>query len=206
MADGSTATRTETRPARPRLTLARKLARAFVGLVTLVLAVNGGVSMWLSYGEARRAALGVQQEKALAAAERVAQFVAEIENQLGWTTRTEWSRVAADQRRHDFIRLLRQVPERPHRIHHHPAARQFRSADMNLLILVVDDEPDVEALFRQQFRREIRDRRFAMDFAASAFQALDRVAAADGVFGKPIDFPALKAEIDQCLLSHGLPS
>jgi hypothetical protein len=27
---------------------------------------------------------------------------------------------------------------------------------MNLLILVVDDEPDVEALFRQQFRREMR--------------------------------------------------
>jgi CheY-like chemotaxis protein len=27
---------------------------------------------------------------------------------------------------------------------------------VNLLILVVDDEPDVEALFRQQFRRELR--------------------------------------------------
>ena len=31
---------------------------------------------------------------------------------------------------------------------------------MSLLILVVDDEPDVEALFRQQFRRDIRDGRF----------------------------------------------
>ena len=28
---------------------------------------------------------------------------------------------------------------------------------MNLLILVVDDEPDVEALFRQQFRRDLRN-------------------------------------------------
>ena len=27
---------------------------------------------------------------------------------------------------------------------------------MNLLILVVDDEPDVEVLFRQQFRRDLR--------------------------------------------------
>jgi hypothetical protein len=27
---------------------------------------------------------------------------------------------------------------------------------MNLLILVVDDEPDVEMLFRQQFRRDLR--------------------------------------------------
>ena len=39
---------------------------------------------------------------------------------------------------------------------------------MNLLILVVDDEPDVEVLFRQQFRRDLRDGRFTMDFAQSA--------------------------------------
>ena len=33
------------------------------------------------------------------------------------------------------------------------------------LLIVVDDEPNVEALFRQQFRRDIRDGRFTMDFA-----------------------------------------
>ncbi|MFZ1045646.1 MAG: response regulator, partial [Pseudolabrys sp.] len=27
---------------------------------------------------------------------------------------------------------------------------------MNLLVLVVDDEPDVEMLFRQQFRHDLR--------------------------------------------------
>ena len=27
---------------------------------------------------------------------------------------------------------------------------------MSVLVLVVDDEPDVEALFRQQFRRDLR--------------------------------------------------
>ncbi|MBB3424549.1 CheY-like chemotaxis protein [Rhizobium sp. BK312] len=47
---------------------------------------------------------------------------------------------------------------------------------MTLLVLVVDDEADVEALFRQRFRRDLRARRFAMDFAASAAQALARVA------------------------------
>ena len=46
---------------------------------------------------------------------------------------------------------------------------------MNLLILVVDDEPDVEALFRQQFRRELRADRFAMEFAQSAPMALQRI-------------------------------
>ncbi len=47
---------------------------------------------------------------------------------------------------------------------------------MAVLVLVVDDEPDVEALFRQQFRRELRAERFVMQFAASASDALRRVA------------------------------
>lgn len=46
---------------------------------------------------------------------------------------------------------------------------------MNVLILVVDDEPDVEALFRQQFRRDLRAERFEMEFANSAPSALDVV-------------------------------
>ena len=49
---------------------------------------------------------------------------------------------------------------------------------MSLLILVVDDEPDVEALFRQQFRRDIRDGRFIMDFAQSADSALKLIGGA----------------------------
>ena len=47
---------------------------------------------------------------------------------------------------------------------------------MSVLVLVVDDEPDVEALFRQQFRRDLRAQRFVMDFANSAVDALARVA------------------------------
>ena len=46
---------------------------------------------------------------------------------------------------------------------------------MNLLILVVDDEPDVEVLFRQQFRRDLRADRFTMEFAQSAPMALQRI-------------------------------
>jgi CheY-like chemotaxis protein len=46
---------------------------------------------------------------------------------------------------------------------------------VSVLVLVVDDEPDVEALFRQQFRRELRAQRFVMDFANSASDALSRV-------------------------------
>ena len=46
---------------------------------------------------------------------------------------------------------------------------------MSLLILVVDDEPDVETLFRQQFRRDLRTDRFTMEFAQSAPCALQRI-------------------------------
>ena len=46
---------------------------------------------------------------------------------------------------------------------------------MNLLILVVDDEPDVEVLFRQQFRHDLHAGRFTMDFAQSAPLALQRI-------------------------------
>jgi len=49
---------------------------------------------------------------------------------------------------------------------------------VNMLILVIDDEPDVEVLFRQQFRRELRAGRFAMEFAQSAAIALQRITAA----------------------------
>ena len=47
---------------------------------------------------------------------------------------------------------------------------------MSILVLVVDDEPDIEALFRQQFRRDLRAQRFVMDFAISAADALARIA------------------------------
>ena len=50
---------------------------------------------------------------------------------------------------------------------------------MSLLILVVDDEPDVETLFRQQFRRELRAERFTMRFARSATEALRQIADAE---------------------------
>ena len=52
---------------------------------------------------------------------------------------------------------------------------------MTLLVLVVDDEPDVEVLFRQQFRRELRGGRFTMEFAPSAPAALNRMTDAEAV-------------------------
>ena len=39
---------------------------------------------------------------------------------------------------------------------------------MSVSIMVVDDEPDVAELFRQRFRREVRQGQYVMHFAAPA--------------------------------------
>jgi DNA-binding NtrC family response regulator len=125
---------------------------------------------------------------------------------------------------------------------------------MSQHILVVDDEADIETLFRQQFRRDLKAGRFGMEFAASAQQALRLIegaggsdiilllsdinmpgmsgldllprakaarpdlpvimvtaygdsdtrrraveGGAEGLLPKPIDFTALRAEVDRCL-------
>ncbi|MCJ2073191.1 ATP-binding protein [Methylobacterium sp. J-030] len=93
-----------------RLPLSGKFAIAFVGLVTLVLLINGVVDLFLNFEDTKANAIAVQREKALGAADRVDAFVSEIENQIGWTTRAEWRRVSQDQQRYDFIRLMRQAP------------------------------------------------------------------------------------------------
>ena len=54
---------------------------------------------------------------------------------------------------------------------------------MKIRVLVVDDEPDVEALFRQHFRREVRQGLYTLEFAQSAAAALDTL---DGCSGQTI--------------------
>ena len=66
--------------------------------------------MWLGYREAEHAAVQIQQEKARDAAARIEEFLSDIEQQLGWTTPPRWDALPLEQRRYDFIRLLREVP------------------------------------------------------------------------------------------------
>ena len=70
---------------------------------------------------------------------------------------------------------------RIYRIHYYAAADGGGTSTgwrhkLSVYILVVDDEPDVEALFRQQFRRDLKSGRFTMEFAPSAPAALVRAA------------------------------
>jgi CheY-like chemotaxis protein len=55
---------------------------------------------------------------------------------------------------------------------------------MSVSILVVDDEPDVAVLFRQRFRREVRDGTYVMHFANSGEDALQQLG--NGIEPQPI--------------------
>ena len=94
----------------PRGKLFRKYALLCILLVAVALIVNSAVDFWFSYEESKAALVSVQQEKADAAAQRIEGFIGEIERQIGWTTHAQWAAGSLDQRRFDFVRLLRQVP------------------------------------------------------------------------------------------------
>ena len=52
---------------------------------------------------------------------------------------------------------------------------------MSQKILVVDDEPDLELLIKQKFRKEIKDETFQFVFAHNGVQALERLEEHDDV-------------------------
>jgi signal transduction histidine kinase len=90
--------------------LLRKYAALLVALVGGSLIVNAAIEMYYSYGESREALIAVQREKAQGAAAVIEQFVKEIEGQVGWATGFLPAGSGLDQRRFDFLRLLRQAP------------------------------------------------------------------------------------------------
>src|SRR3989441_9124841 len=92
--------------------LFRKYVALFTLLVSLALLASGVVEIYFTYQENRAALLGLQREKALAAAGKIEQFIKEIERQMGWTTQLLLGPPATqmDQRRVDYLRLLRQAP------------------------------------------------------------------------------------------------
>src|SRR5258708_7287622 len=71
---------------------------------------------------------------------------------------------------------LRHDPEKWKPVFGQDRAQIYWRQELSVYILVVDDEPDVEALFRQQFRRDLKSGRFTMEFAPSAPAALLRAA------------------------------
>ncbi len=96
---------------RPRRRLFWKYVVVIVALVTMVLAASAGVELWFTYRENQGALVALQREKAGAAATQIEAFIRDIEHQMGWTTQPLLvsGPAALEQRRIDFLRLLRQV-------------------------------------------------------------------------------------------------
>jgi signal transduction histidine kinase len=106
--DAPAAVRKAAAPKRGRLV--RKYALLFTALVGFALIGSSALDFSFTYQENKEALVRVQQEKADAAARRIEEFIGEIKRQIGWTTHAQWSAGSIDQRRFDYVRLLRQVP------------------------------------------------------------------------------------------------
>ncbi|MGH7332528.1 MAG: GAF domain-containing protein, partial [Candidatus Rokuibacteriota bacterium] len=76
------------------------------------LLASGLVEIYFSYQENKAGLVALQREKALGAASRIESFIKEIERQIGWTTQPQLvaPSAALEQRRLDYLRLLKQVP------------------------------------------------------------------------------------------------
>jgi signal transduction histidine kinase len=85
-----------------------KYVLSFVGLIVLLLVVNGGLETWFLYRDTTELLIKAQTEKAESTARRIEQFVSEIERQISWATRA--SSTTVEQRRADYALLLQQVP------------------------------------------------------------------------------------------------
>ena len=104
---GQVATRTSTHGG-----LFRKYAIMFVGLVGGALLASGAIEAFFSYQENKTMLVRIQRGKAVAAATVIRQFLREIQNHIEWTTHSSFlpDKEGFEQRRIDFLRLLRQSP------------------------------------------------------------------------------------------------
>jgi signal transduction histidine kinase len=91
-------------------TLFGKLLLAFATLVVVPFSAYSLVNLWFAYDEQRAALAEVQRSNAVVAAERITQFVKEIESQLAWVTVVPLADDSLQARRLDALRVLRQSP------------------------------------------------------------------------------------------------
>ena len=96
---------------RPTGKLFRKYIVVLVALVGGVLVVSGAVELYFVHQETRRAVVALEREKAVAAAERIEQFVREVERHVRGTTHSATGDASlVEQRELDFLQLLRNLP------------------------------------------------------------------------------------------------
>jgi signal transduction histidine kinase/HAMP domain-containing protein len=91
--------------------LFRKYLVLILSLVGGALLVSGAISLYFTYQENKSALAALQQEKAIAAAARIDQYVRQIEQQLAYASLPQLDASDLELRRIEFLKLLRQAPE-----------------------------------------------------------------------------------------------
>ncbi len=96
----------------PRWRLFPKYATLIIAVVAGVLVISGAINLVFSWREIQSHLVALQMEKAQGAATRIEQYVLDIEHQIGWTAfiRTDPSIDPIEQRRLDYLKLLKQAP------------------------------------------------------------------------------------------------
>jgi signal transduction histidine kinase len=97
---------------RVRGTLFRKYLLVLIAFIGGMLSVRGMIELHKSYQDNKAAVVRLQREKAAAAAFRIEHFIRQIEWQVGWASHPIFmpQEHVAEQRRLNFLWLLRQVP------------------------------------------------------------------------------------------------
>ena len=96
--------------ASPRLAGRRQFIALLGGAAVVAAALWLSITHSQQDDQLRAVQTRILRLRAEAAADRINQFIREIESQVGWTTQLSWSADNIDQRRFDGLRLLRQVP------------------------------------------------------------------------------------------------
>src|ERR1700742_1023421 len=84
-----------------------KYVMALVGLVVVVLAVNGATETWISYRATKTSLTDAMAEKAELTARRFDQAVLDLQRQISWVTRASADKL--EYRRNDYAQLLNQI-------------------------------------------------------------------------------------------------
>jgi signal transduction histidine kinase/CheY-like chemotaxis protein len=95
---------------RKRGRLFPKYVALFLAVVILALVPNAILDVWFSYQQQRELQFRIQREQAKSAAEKIGQFLKEIEGQLSWTIQLPVATESEDEWHLDAVRLLRQAP------------------------------------------------------------------------------------------------
>ncbi|HEY2558228.1 MAG TPA: GAF domain-containing protein [Caldimonas sp.] len=142
-----------------------KYALLIITLVGSMLVASGAIGLYFSWRETEKHLVDLQDEKARDAANRIEQYILDIERQISWTAlpRADADGDAIEQRRIDYLKLQRQAPA---------------------ITEVVWIDP--------QGREQLRISRLAMDVIGSGVDVSHeerfRVAAAGGIYYGPVYF------------------